>query len=187
LPVRPPFLVAVEGYRPNLEVISRRLRPLGATVVAADSDGPSLPFMDGSFELVTSRHPVETCWSEIARVLRPGGTYLSQQVGPGSVQELSEFMMGKLDTGSARDPDRARAAAEAAGLRVMDLRAERPLTVFYDVAAIVFFLRLVVWIVPDFTLERYSERLRAMHALIERQGTFVTYASRFLIEAVKPG
>jgi len=187
LRARPPFLVAVEGYPPNVEVIARQLCRLGAHVVAADSDRPSLPFVDGVFELVTSRHPVVTCWSEIARVLGPGGTYLSQQVGPHSVRELSEFMTGPLPAGSARDPDLARAVAEASGLSVVDLRVERPMTVFYDVGAVVFLLRLVVWIVPDFTVERYRDRLRAMHALIEREGSFVTYASRFLIEAIKGG
>jgi SAM-dependent methyltransferase len=187
LPTRPPFLVAVEGYPPNVEVITRRLRPLGTHVVAADSNSPSLPFVDASFELVTSRHPVATCWDDIARVLRPGGTYLSQQVGLRTVSELREFMMGTLPTGSARDPEAARAAAEAAGLSVVDLRVGRPKTVFYDVGAVVFFLRLVVWTVPDFTVERYRERLEAMHALIEREGCFATFASRFLIEAVKMG
>ena len=88
---------------------------------------------------------------------------------------------------SARDPDRARAGAEEAGLLVRDLRLERLRTVFYDVGAVVYFLRLVVWIVPGFTVERFHERLLALHAQIERDGPFVAHASRFLIEASKPG
>jgi len=107
------------------------------------------------FELVTSRHPVDTWWDEIARVLRPGGSYLSQQVGPGSLADLSEFLMGPLPAGSKREPDLARGAAEQAGLVVTDLRCERPRTAFFDIGAVVFFLRLVVWIVPGFTVDRY--------------------------------
>ncbi|MFE6820697.1 hypothetical protein [Streptomyces sp. NPDC057675] len=38
---------------------------------------------------MTSRHPVTVWWEEIARVLRPGGTYFSQQVGPASVFEVA--------------------------------------------------------------------------------------------------
>jgi hypothetical protein len=38
-------------------------------------------------------------------------------------------------------------AAEAAGLVVQDRRLERLRTVFNDISAVVYFLRLVVWIV----------------------------------------
>jgi hypothetical protein len=54
------------------------------------------------------------------------------------------------------------------------------------VGAVVYFLRLVIWTVPGFTVEKFLEQLRAMYDLIERQGKFVTHASRFLIEATKP-
>lgn len=185
LPQRPPLTVAAEDYPPNVAVAARRLVPRGAQVVAAQEASKGLPFPSEVFDLVTSRHPVETCWAEIARVLCRGGRYLSQQVGPHSVRELSEFMLGPLPSGSKRDPELARRAAQAAGLAVEDLRHERLRTVFYDVGAVVYFLRLVVWIVPGFTVERFSARLRTLHEQIERDGSFVAYATRFLIEASK--
>src|SRR5438270_5438091 len=126
----PPLTVATEGYAPNLAVAMRRLLPRAVYVVAAHDDRPALPFASETFELVTSRHPVDTWWDEIARVLRPGGAYLSQQVGPHSVRELSEFMLGPLPSGSKRDPQLAVAGATAAGLSVRDLREERLRTVF---------------------------------------------------------
>jgi hypothetical protein len=120
-------------------------------------------------------------------VLKKGGTYLSQQVGSHSVRELSEFMMGPLPGSSTRDPGLAQAAAESAGLSVVDLRAERLKTVFFDVGAVVYFLRLVIWIVPGFTVDGYRDQLKATHDHIALDGSFVTYATRFLIEASKPG
>ncbi len=39
---------------------------------------------------------------------------------------------------------------------------------FFDVAAVVHFLRKVLWTVPDFTPEAYDAELRRMHAHIER-------------------
>ena len=186
LPQLPSLLVAAEGWRPNLPVAAGRLHPRGAWVVAAHDDRPALPFADASFDLVTSRHPIVTWWDEVSRVLRPGGTFLSQQVGPRSVAELTEFMMGPRPQSSAREPAVARAAAEAAGLTVVDLRYERLRTEFHDIGAVVYFLRLVVWIVPDFTVARYRRRLEALHHEIEQSGPFVAHASRFLIEARKP-
>jgi len=91
LPLLPPLMVATEGYAPNVIVAASRLLPRGATEVATQADRQALPFASASFDLVTSRHPVETWWEEISRVLEPGGTYFSQQVGPESVRELSEF------------------------------------------------------------------------------------------------
>lgn len=187
LPVLPALLVAAEGWPPNVAVAARRLRTRGARVVAAHDDRPALPFADESFDLVTSRHPVVTWWEEVARVLRPAGAFLSQQVGPHSVGELTEFFLGPRAAASDREPAVARAAAEAAGLEVTDLRAERLRTVFYDVGAVVYFLRLVIWIVPGFTVDTYRDRLRDLHEQVSRQGRFEAYATRFLIEARKPG
>ena len=51
--------------------------------------------------------------------------------------------------GTERKPRRrwlGPASLVAAGLVVTDLRHERPRTEFYDVGAVVYFLRLVVWI-----------------------------------------
>ena len=145
----------------------------------------SLPFPDESFHLITSRHPVQTWWDEVARVLQRDGRFLSQQVGPHTLRELTEFMRGPQPPTSLRDPLLAEALATAADLRVEDLRIERLRTVFYDIGAVVYFLRLVVWIVPDFDIERDREKLLALHEQIQLEGPFVTHAARFLIEARK--
>ncbi len=99
---------------------------------------------------------------------------------------MSEFMLGPLPAESTREPELARQAAESVGLVVEDLRYERLRTVFYDVGAVVYFLRLVVWTVPGFTVEQFRDRLTALHEHIQSKGSFVTFASRFLIQAKKP-
>jgi SAM-dependent methyltransferase len=181
----PSKLAATESWPPNLEIATRTLARFGVSVLEAADDGP-LPFADRSFELLVSRHPVVTVWEEIARVLVAGGSYLSQQVGAGSNRELIDFMMGPQIPGDARDPARAVRSAEAAGLVVVDLRQEPLRTVFNDVGAVVYFLRKVVWTVPDFSVEKYRDRLLALHERIEQEGPFVAHAQRFLIEATKP-
>jgi SAM-dependent methyltransferase len=182
---RPTLVAATEGWPPNVAVAGQHLRPLGASVVEV-ADGACLPFASGSFDLVTSRHPTQVQWSEIARVLCDGGTYLAQHVGAGSVHELTDFLMGPRPVGRSRDPEHVATQAEAAGLRVADLRSEALRTEFYDIAAVVAFLRKVVWIVPGFTVAGYRDRLAALHEHIRTEGTFVAYAQRFLIEAYRP-
>ncbi|WP_392672302.1 class I SAM-dependent methyltransferase [Streptomyces sp. LN785] len=186
-PKLPPLTVATESWPPNIARATARLHPLGAVVVA-DADEPPLPFGDAAFDLVTSRHPVTTWWTEIARVLQPGGTYFSQQVGPASVFELVEYFLGPQPSSArgVRDPRRAREEAEAAGLDVVDLRPETLRTEFFDIGAVVYFLRKVIWMVPGFTVEQYRPQLASLHHLIETEGPFVAHTTRFLIEARKP-
>ncbi|PZT68681.1 SAM-dependent methyltransferase [Streptomyces sp. SW4] len=184
---QPRLAVATEGWAPNVARATALLRPRGVPVVAAPEDAP-LPFADGAFDLVVSRHPVEPHWDEIARVLASGGTYFAQHVGPASVFELVEYFLGPQpeEIRTARHPDRERAGAEAAGLEVTDLRAERLRMEFHDIGAVVHFLRKVVWMVPGFTVEAYEPRLRALHERIGTEGTFVAHSARHLIVARKP-
>lgn len=181
----PPTLAATESWPPNIEAARRNLAPLGATVVAVDDAAP-LPFPDASFDLVVSRHPTVTVWDEIARVLEPGGTYFSQQVGAASNHDLSAAMLGPFEPSDARSVHRHRAEAQAAGLTVVDVREARLRVEFFDVAAVVVFLRKVVWTVPDFTVDKYRSQLAALHDRIGRDGSFVCHSTRFLIEARKP-
>lgn len=182
-----PVTIATEGWKPNVARAIQRLRPRGVAVVAHDDRTP-LPFAARSFELIVSRHPVQTQWEEIARTLSPGGTYFSQQVGPASVFELVEYFLGPQpeEIRGRRHPEDARAAAVAAGLDVVDLRFERLRTTFFDIGAVVYFLRKVIWLVPGFSVERYRPTLLRLHQHIEREGAFVAHATRFLIEARRP-
>ena len=185
VPSVPRLTVATESWPPNLARAQRNLREKGVVVVA-DADEPPLPFADETFDLVVSRHPVEVWWTEIARVLQPGGTYFSQQVGPDSAHEVTEYFLGPYPWGeSGREPELARAGAQAAGLEVVSLRAEDLRMEFFDVGAMVYYLRKVIWMVPDFSVEKYGKRLRELHEHILAEGSFVSTVRRFLIEARK--
>ncbi|TDQ54347.1 class I SAM-dependent methyltransferase [Actinorugispora endophytica] len=185
-PVVPRLAVATESFPPNLAKATALLHPRGVAVVAAP-DGSPLPFADGAFDLVTSRHPISLRWEEITRVLRPGGTYLAQHVGPASVLELTEFFLGpRPEARRDRRPDDEAAAARAAGLEVAEVRTARLRVEIHDVGAVVYLLRKLVWWVPGFTVAAYRDRLRDLHELVERDGPFVTHSTRHLIRAHRP-
>ncbi|MEO6091273.1 MAG: class I SAM-dependent methyltransferase [Umezawaea sp.] len=181
IPVAPKVLCATESWPPNLEIARRTLRPLGGAVVEVGDD-EDLPFDDASFDLVTSRHPTTVLWHEIARVLKPGGAYLSQGVGDGSNRELSEALMGPLpapvDAWIEED-------ANAAGLDVVTLEHQSLRAEYYDIGAVVHFLRKVLWTVPGFTVEGYRPQLAQLHERIQSEGPFVSYARRYLLKARK--
>jgi len=155
-PTFPPTAVATESWQPNVVRATRLLHPRGVVVVA-DPDEPPLPFADEAFDLVTSRHPTTIWWEEIARVLRHSGTCFAQHVGPASVFELIEFFLGpQPDARRGRHRDGEAATARAVGLEIVDLHTAR--------------LRKVIWWVPGFTVEKYRERLRDLHDLMETRG-----------------
>ncbi|MBS4729575.1 methyltransferase domain-containing protein [Mycobacterium sp. SM1] len=182
----PPTMAATESYPPNAALATRRLHPRGAVVVVT-RDEPPLPFASEAFDLVTSRHPTAVWWAEIARVLRPGGSYFAQHIGPATMSELAEYFIGpQPHRGAELHPDTQRARAHAAGLRIVDLRMERLRAEFFDIGAVVYFLRKVIWTVPDFTVDRYRDRLRELHERIVAAGPFVAHATRVLVDARKP-
>lgn len=184
-PTLPPRMVVTEGWVPNAERARALLGPRGVQVVAV-VPGEPLPFPDDSFALVTSRHPVRPDWTQIHRVLEPGGRYLAQHVGPGSAFELIEEFVGPLPDRSGRDPQREAAAAQEAGLRVEEVRTARCRMEFHDIGAIVWILRKCVWWVPDFTVERYRDVLLRLDAGLRAGQPFVAHSTRHLITATKP-
>ncbi|WP_446663604.1 class I SAM-dependent methyltransferase [Flexivirga sp. B27] len=186
-PVLPPHLVVTEGWPPNVTAARKRLGPRGVRVVAVD-EGAALPFPDQTFELVTARHPVASDWPEIARVLRPGGRYLAQHVGPESAFELIEWFLGPLsdEVRDGRHSRHDRAGATAAGLVVDEIRSARCRMEFFDIGAVVYILRKCVWWVPDFTVGRYAARLRDLDTAIRRDGSFVAHSTRLLVRAQLP-
>ena len=183
----PATMVATESWPPNAALATSLLHPLGIVVVQTPAESV-LPFAAEAFDLVTSRHPNTVAWSEIARVLRPGGTYLAQHIGPETVSELVEYFIGpQPEAWARRHPDNESAAARAAGLEVVEMRVERLRQEYFDIGAVIYFLRKVIWAVPDFTVDRYRDRLRELHERIEADGPFITHATRVLVEARRAG
>jgi hypothetical protein len=103
-----------------------------------------------------------------------------------SNRELYDFMMGPQPANASWSPQIAAADAAEAGLDVVDLREQALRVEFFDVGAVVYFLRKVLWTVPGFSVAGYREPLARMHEHILANGAFVCHSQRFLIEVRKP-
>jgi hypothetical protein len=72
-----------------------------------------------------------------------------------------------------------------AGLKVLD-SAEANFTMrFRDVGALVWYLRAVPWVVPEFSVDRSRERLKELHARTVTEGPIQIPRSAFWLEAEK--
>ncbi|WP_392426002.1 methyltransferase domain-containing protein [Barrientosiimonas humi] len=182
--VLPSRMVVTEAWPPNAARARKRLGPRGVEVVETSIHGP-IPLEDNSFQLVSSRHPVRPDWPEIHRVLEPDGHYFAQHVGPASGFELIEHFLGPLpeDVRQGRHPDDEATAAQHAGLTVVDLRTATCRMEFFDIGAVVWTLRKLVWWVPDFSVARYDRELRELDAQMRSGKPFVAHSTRHLFDA----
>lgn len=177
----PPHSIATEAWEPNLPIARRRLEPLGVEVRSGDASG--LPVRDEEFDLVLNRHGGVDA-AELSRVLADGGVFLTQQVGTRNDLEL----FTALETSPPTDPDAHTLdsvldSLREQGFEILDAREELTAYTYHDVAAVVFQLRAVPWMIPDFDVERYDAQLRRLDARIRNDGPLVTHNHRFLLEA----
>jgi SAM-dependent methyltransferase len=193
----PPLTVATEGWVVNVPRAHRRLRPIGALVIRTDEEvgnsyGPEdgqirrrMPIADDAFDLVTSRHGSFSA-REVARVLRPGGWLIHQLVGNQHLRVLNDELGGQPVTWvrPGRPPP---PTLEEAGLEVLEHREERPPALFEDIGAVVLYLLAVPWAIADFSVPRYMDRLRALHARMSEAGGLRAAGHLHLIVARKPG
>jgi hypothetical protein len=57
---------------------------------------------------------------------------------------------------------------------------------FYDVGAVVWILRKCVWWVPDFSVEKYGDKLADLDGRMRGGEAIVAHSTRHLIEARRP-
>ena len=175
---------ATEGYPPNVALCEKTLLPLGIDFRAADASR-SLPFADGSFDMVINRHG-DFNPEEIHRVLKPGGLFITQQVGAENDRELVEILCGETPIPFPEQYLRLTSRKfEIAGFTI--LRGEeafRPIR-FFDVGALVWFARIIQWEFPDFSVDTHLANLLNAQRKLEEQGSIDGTIHRFLLVARK--
>ena len=183
----PLVVYATEAFAPNIPVARQRLEPLGVEVIALREEEPcQLPFEPKTFDLVLNRHGYY--WApELNRIMKPGGVFITQQVGDRNDIGIRE-LLGAPDADIRiewSDLGEAVVNLEAADFQIIkqleDIYPQR----FYDVGAIVYQLKAVPWQIPDFSVKRYFEQLKAIHKKIQRDGYVDVLEHRFFIIAEK--
>ncbi len=139
------------------------------------------------FDLVISRHESYDP-QEVYRVLQTGGRFITQQVGSENCMDINRFL-GEQAVYAYAEPEWSAATAsedlKKAGFHLLTVEEAFAPLAFYDVGALVFYLKVVSWQVMNFSVERYERELRAIHQGIEVDGEWVVREHRFFIEAQK--
>ncbi|HET6874080.1 MAG TPA: class I SAM-dependent methyltransferase [Acidimicrobiales bacterium] len=192
LAARAPATVATESWPPNVGVAAARLRPLEIGVVhsegavdnhlqAGPEVGGRLPFRSAAFDLVSNRHEAFNA-AEVARVLRPGGWFVTQQAHSGTV-EFHRVLGLAPPRALEFDLELAVEQVRLAGLEVAVAEKGTAVTTFADIGALAWYLKSVPWAVPGFTIDRHRGTLLSLH----RQAPIPISSTRFWLQASKPG
>jgi SAM-dependent methyltransferase len=171
--------IASEEWHVNAPIAARRLNPLGASVVRADS--MRLPFVASRFDLVLDRHEALGP-DEVARVLVPGGTVITQQCGPDDWPELARFLHKVKFDDHFNIYQRGFAAA---GLAIDEARWHEGRVAFEALGDLVYMLLVAPWSFPDFDPRRDIDALLALEDALGTPDGIVVTEMRYLIVASK--
>ncbi|WP_244444747.1 class I SAM-dependent methyltransferase [Paenibacillus camerounensis] len=176
---------ATEAYPPNVELCRKLLPPHGIELRPVFSD-EELPFAENSFELVMNRHEAFSV-REVHRILKPGGVFITQQVGGKNNRGLSAFLLGD-DAAPADDTfclEPVCSELRSCGFAITEAAEAFPLLRFRDAGALVYFAKIIEWEFPGFSVEKCYDRLLQLQQQLEREGYIGSMEHRFMITAVK--
>jgi ubiquinone/menaquinone biosynthesis C-methylase UbiE len=183
--VFPPRVAATEGYPPNLRLARERLGPLGVEVRESENSLTEiLPFDDETFDLVIDRHSGFNS-ADIERVLKPGGVFLTQQVDGRNLSDLSD-MFECQQPWTFFTLDFALAEIKKTKLVVEMAQEWTGRSIFKDVAAIVYYLKAIPWIVEGFAVDTHLPYLFKLQERLEQEGELVFTQKRMIVKARKP-
>lgn len=172
---------ATETWQPNIQLCMETLAPLGIAVYPVGDDG-LMPIAAERFDLVINRHASYNL-HEVCRVLKPGGMFITQQVGSRNCilletrinKEPLHHQVFSLESELPKFRD--------CGFSVQFADECFPTLRFFDVGAVVYWAKVIQWSFPGFSVEKNFEQLCVLQEELDRKGVVSDLEHRFIIVA----
>ena len=179
----PKHAVVYEGYKPNIPVARKRLKPYGVKVIEC-RNLKKLPFKDQEFDLILNRHGAINA-KEIYRILKKGGIFFTQQVtGSDDDQDLVKEFGAKRKFGDIT-LERYVKELKNAGFKIKASKKWKGKKIFKDVGAIVYYLKAIPWVVEGFSVKNNLKDLKKLQKKLEKNKGLKFDTARFMIVAEK--
>lgn len=146
----PPDTTATEGWPRNVLVARQAFAAHGIPVLDWDADRVPfvpMPVSDGRFDLVMDRHESYAV-DELARVLSPGGVFVTQQVGSDDAREPLEWFGGESTRRTDWSLEEAVAQFVGSELEVEQADEWHGAYRFANLAALLRYFAVVPWDLP---------------------------------------
>ena len=175
---------ATEGFPPNVKLCMETLAPLGIDIRECN-DAKNIPFPDESFDMIINRHG-DFDSHEIKRLLKPGGLFITQQVGSDNDRDLVEMVLPNLEKPF---PDLNLTSQKQHfiddGMKIIDSDEYFGPIDFYDIGAFVWFAHIIEWEFEGFSVDKCFDKLVNMQEILERDGKVSGTIHRYFMVAQK--
>lgn len=173
-----------EAWEPNVKLCRDKLSPLGITVRQVYDDN-KLPFGENSFDMIINRHESYNV-EEVRRALKPGGIFVTQQVGGTNNEILSKKLIKDfVSPFSHFNLNYASEELERNSFEILYKNECFPYLHFYDVGAIVYFAKVIEWEFPGFSVDRCFDELCRLHEELKEKPYIESHEHRFVIVSQK--
>jgi len=176
---------AIEGYQPNVELCKKVLLPLGIDFKEADGD-EKLPFENEYFDIITNRHGAYNV-TELKRVLKKDGIFITQQVGAENDRELVEMLLPKYkDLPYAEHYlNIKQQEISEQGFEILESGETFQPIKFFDTGALVWFAKIIEWEFPNFSVKSQLDNLYRIQEIIEANRVVEGRIHKFFIVSKK--
>lgn len=169
-----------EAYEPNVKLCMNKLKPLGIHVRQVFDDS-KLPFEDNSFHMVINKHESFDI-TEVKRILKPDGLFITQQVGGKNNEILSKALIKNF---KAQFPDHTLKynikLIEENNFEIVYADEFFPYLRFKDIGALVYFAKVIQWEFPDFSVDKCFKELCILNDKLNEKGYIESREHRFII------
>ena len=173
-----------EGYLPNYRLCKSRLEPLGVKVKFCDDK--VLPFDDKSFDIVINRHESFKL-EEVFRILKPGGYFITQQVGSMNNYKLSEFILNRPHFERKENTlSHNLKTAKEIGFLIENSDEIYAKLKFFDIGALVYYAKIIQWEFPGFSVMKHEDKLIELDRNLSENGFVESIEHRYFMVLKKP-
>lgn len=173
-----------EGYQPNVDLCKKRLSPLGITVVEV-KDNLELPFENNYFDIIICKHG-EYSFKEIYRILKPGGNFITQQVGGCNNNILSRKLIRNfVPKYEKHNLKNNTVELKKAGFKILYSNEVFNESRFLDIEALIYFAKIIEWEFPGFSIDNCFNELLEINNELNKNGFIYSEEHRFIINVMK--
>ncbi|MHC5226874.1 class I SAM-dependent methyltransferase [Enterococcus sp. LJL99] len=171
-----------EGYDKNYQLLMTTLKPLGIDIQFVKDDD-YLNFPDDSFDIVLNSHESFSI-SEVQRVLKPNGIFITQQVGDfNGVNLASRLIPNYKKEGFDFHLSIVEAQLKKEQFNILFKNEQYLKQKFYDMDGLIYYVRTIPWEYTDFSVENSLEQLVGLYDELQRTGFIYNLQHRFVLVA----
>lgn len=174
-----------EAYKPNIKLCQEILAPLGIKIYPIEQDDILINVPSDFYDIVLNHHESFSP-SEVKRVLKENGIFITQQVGAYNNNDLATFFDSNHKIQFPKMTlDQTVKSLEDEGFEIVYKNEYYPKIKFFDLGAIAFFAKIIQWEFINFSVKDNLDKFEVLEKRLKDDGYIESTEHRFMIIAKK--